>query len=128
MRNFILTAISGTLLTGAALAAAPAIIQPGVWRTQDGTTTVRIADCKGTSDQCATVIEERLAPGEPSQLGKTLVRDIRPGSKKGWTGKYVADNQPLAAKISQAGPNTMKFKICAFAFLCDTIILARLSD
>lgn len=128
MRKFILTAISGTLLTGTALAAPSAIIQPGVWRTQDGTATVRIANCKGTSDQCATVIEERLQPGEPSQLGQTLVRDIRPASKKGWTGKYVADNQPLAAKISQAGPNTMKFKVCAFAFLCDTIVLTRLSD
>jgi uncharacterized protein (DUF2147 family) len=128
MSQSIMAALASVALTTTAFAAPGAGIQPGKWRTEDGTATVRIANCSGVSTQCATVIEERLQPGETSSLGQTLVRDIRPNGKKGWAGKFVADGQSMNAKITQTGPGKMKMKICAMAFLCDSIGLVKISD
>jgi uncharacterized protein (DUF2147 family) len=123
-----MAAVASITLASAVFAAPGAGIQPGKWRTDDGTTTVRIANCGGASTQCATVIEERLQPGEKSAMGETLVRDIRPNGKKGWVAKLVGDGESLNAKISPAGPGRLKMKICAMGIMCDTIGLVRISD
>lgn len=104
----------------------------GVWRVDDGSATVRVAPCSGNSSNwCATVIEEQLKPGEPSMLNKIVARDMRPidkngGSKKGWTGRMVADDgQSYKATAKQQGRDGLTFKICVMPMLCDTMRLSR---
>jgi uncharacterized protein (DUF2147 family) len=92
----------------------------GVWRQDDGAATVRIAPCPSSTDNCATVIDERLQPGETGRLGKITVKDIRPAGAMRWTGVFVDQGSTLGAKIRQLSPTTMTFKICALAFLCET--------
>ena len=92
----------------------------GVWRQNDGAATVRIAPCASGTDNCATVIDERLQPGETSRLGKVTVKDIRPAGTMRWTGVFVDQGATFGAKIRQLSPTTMTFKICALAFLCET--------
>ena len=100
----------------------------GVWQSVDATATVRITPCERGQSLCATKIAERLEPGERSELGKIIVRDIRRNGNKGWVGQFDADGQFMAAKVRQAGANSMSVKICALAFLCDTIKFVRLDQ
>ncbi len=120
---------AATLLT----ASVPAQAQPsdpllGVWQSVDATATVRIAPCDRGQSLCATKIAERLEPGERSELGKVMVRDIRRNGNKGWVGQFDADGQFMSAKIRQSGAGSMSVKICALAFLCDTIKFVRLEQ
>jgi uncharacterized protein (DUF2147 family) len=97
----------------------------GVWRQSDGSATVRISPCEGSSNWCATMIDQRLNPGEPSLLNQMVVRDMRSNGKLAWTGRYVVDGQSMKASAKLRGPDALSFKVCAMAFLCDTIIFNR---
>ena len=100
----------------------------GVWQSVDATATVRITPCERGQTLCATKIAEKLEPGERSELGKIMVRNIRRNGNKGWIGQFDADGQFIPAKVRQAGANSMSVKICALAFLCDTIKFMRLDQ
>lgn len=101
---------------------------PGVWRADDGSYTVRVAPCAVKTQWCATVIDERLKPGEPSMLNQMIVRDMRPARKNSWSGKYVVDGQSMKASAKLTGANALSFKVCAFAFLCETTRLKRIGN
>ncbi|MFM9851409.1 MAG: hypothetical protein ACKVOJ_01195 [Sphingomonadaceae bacterium] len=122
--------LSSIALAIAALGASTALAQSspkldGIWRTEDQSATVRVGKCPASANWCATVIDERLAQGEPSKLNQTIVRDMRPKGTQGWVGQYVVDGQSMKASAKLANPTTLAFKVCAFAFLCDTIRLNR---
>ncbi len=97
----------------------------GVWRQDSGESTVRIAQCGASPYLCATVIAERLKPGEPSSLNQTIVQDMRPNGKNGWTGRYIVDGQSMKASAKLSARGMLSFKVCAMAFLCETIRLSR---
>jgi uncharacterized protein (DUF2147 family) len=115
------------ILTGTTAWAAPAAPLAGVWRQTDNSATVRIAPCGNRGELCATVIAERLAPGEPSQLNQVVARDIRPAGKQSWKGKYLADGQSLAATAKLSGNDRMTFKVCVMPLLCDTLRFNRVT-
>ncbi len=124
MRSYVLVAIAAALMISPAFAqSSPAASLTGVWTQDDGATTVRIAPCGAAL--CGTMIAEKLQPGEPSQLGQTVIRDIRANGKKGWAGKYIADGSSFGTKIKQTSANAMVVKICAFALACDTLRFNR---
>jgi uncharacterized protein (DUF2147 family) len=124
MRTFILPTIVALLAISPAAAQNGATTSlAGVWVQDDGTATVRIAPC-GQSF-CGTMIAEKLQPGDPSQLGQTVIRDIRANGKKGWPGKYIADGSSFGTRIKQSSANAMAVKICAFAFACETLRFDR---
>jgi uncharacterized protein (DUF2147 family) len=117
-------------LLAASLAASAASAQNGsvspligVWAADDGSATVQIENC-GPS-LCGKMIAEKLEPGTPSQLGQTVLRDVRSNGKKGWSGKYFADGSSFGVKIKQTSPNAISAKICAIVFACDTLRLNR---
>jgi uncharacterized protein (DUF2147 family) len=125
MRIFTFALLAAGFAASAATAQnAPASSLAGVWILDDGTATVQIAPC-GES-LCGKLIAEKLQPGEPSQLGQTIIRDVRLNGKKGWSGKYIADGSSYGLKIKQSGANLMTAKICAAFFACDTLRLKRL--
>ena len=124
MRIFILAAmVASTTITPALAQSGPASPLAGVWVQDDGAATVRIAPC-GPS-LCGTMIAEKLQPSDPSQLGQTVIREIRANGKKGWTGKYIADGSSFGTKIKQSSANAMVVKICALPFMCDTLRFNR---
>jgi uncharacterized protein (DUF2147 family) len=98
----------------------------GLWRAEDGSATVRVARCPASPNWCATVVAEQLKPGEPSQLNQVLVRDMRPKGKLEWAGQYVAGGQNMKAGARLLRADMLAFKVCAIAFLCDTIRLNRI--
>ena len=123
------TVAAATLL----VASIPVHAQPadpllGVWQSADASATVRITPCDRGQFLCATKIAEKLEPGEKSELGKVMVRDIRRNGNKGWIGQFDTDGQFIPAKIRQSGANSMSVKICALGFLCDTIKFVRLKS
>jgi uncharacterized protein (DUF2147 family) len=120
----IVIAIVGALIAAPEFARAESKID-GIWRQDDGSATVRVTICPLTKNWCATVIEERLNPGEPSVINQMVVKDMRPNGKGGWVGQYVADGQAMKASAKLLRPDMLAFKICAFAFLCETIRLNR---
>lgn len=115
--------VSATALVPASLHAQNGQTLSGLWRQDDGSVTVRVAPCRNSTNWCATVVEERLQPGEPSMLNQMVVRDMKPNGKKGWKGKYVVDGQSMSATAKLLRADTISFKICAIAFVCDTIRL-----
>jgi uncharacterized protein (DUF2147 family) len=118
--------IAATLSSSAALAQnAPNL--NGIWRQQDGSATVRVAPCPKSTNWCATVIEEKLQPNEPSLLNQMVVRDMRSNGTNSWTGQYVVDGQSMKASAKLPRPDMMSFKVCAIAFLCETIRLNRVN-
>lgn len=121
-----LTIVAATiaLLTPLAATAQPTNTLPGIWIADDGTSTVRIAPCPSSTLLCGTVIDERLKSGETSYLNQIVVRDIKPSGKQ-WSAKFVGDGASFNAKVKQIGADRMAFKICAFAFLCDTQTFVR---
>lgn len=124
MRIYAVTAIASALMISPAFAqSSPASPLAGVWVQDDGTATVRIAPCGPAL--CGTMIAEKLQPGDPSQLGQTVIRDLRANNKKGWAAKYVADGTSYGTKIKQTNANAMAVKICAFAFACETLRFNR---
>ena len=124
MRKLILVAIATAVATAPVFAqSSPFSPLAGVWIQDNGAATVRIAPC-GPS-LCGTMIAEKLQRGDPSQLGQTVIRDIRVNGKKGWAGKYSADGSSFSTKIKQSSANAMVVKICALAFVCDTLRFNR---
>ncbi len=123
--------ILSLMFTGTVVWAQDQAALAGVWRVDDGSATVRISTCSGSSNWCATVIEEKLKPGETSMMNKVVARDMRPidkkgGSKKGWSGRMVADDgQSYKATAKQQGQDGLTFKICVMPLLCDTMRLNR---
>lgn len=97
----------------------------GTWVAKDGSSTVRIAPCGDRDTYCATVIQERLNPGDPSNIGSIVVRDLKLSRKKGWLGKYMADGTSYPASAKFRGKTEVAFKVCAFAFLCDTQVFVK---
>jgi uncharacterized protein (DUF2147 family) len=125
MRIFTLTAMAAALTSSAAFAqSTPPSPLAGVWVQDDGAATVRIAPCG--PGLCGTMIAEKLQPGDPSQLGQIVLRDIRANGKKGWAAKYNADGSSYGTKIKQTSASAMAVKICAFAFACETLRFNRL--
>jgi uncharacterized protein (DUF2147 family) len=105
-----------------ALADAPTL--EGDWRAVDGSSLVRIAACRGAAGLCATVIEEKPAPGEPSSLGKVVVRNLT-ASGNAWKGLYNDGTRDLPATVRPVG-ETLEFKVC-MGPLCDTARFARVA-
>jgi uncharacterized protein (DUF2147 family) len=105
----------------------PASPLQGNWRQDDGSTTVSIAPCIGSNALCATVIAERLQPGEASSLNTIIVRNIRPSGQSEWTGQFFSDtNQTMQAKLKLVTPNRFTVKVCAMAFVCEKINMERI--
>ncbi|NJS13318.1 MAG: hypothetical protein HC788_00465 [Sphingopyxis sp.] len=119
------------LLLSLTLVGSPATAQTasphyGVWRQDDGSVTVRIAACPQSTAACATVIAERIQPGEPSLLNQTVVRDMIPNGARRWRGRYVVDGQSLNATARLLSDDRLTMRVCALAFLCDSIRLERI--
>ncbi|OSZ64956.1 hypothetical protein CAP40_14105 [Sphingomonas sp. IBVSS2] len=91
----------------------------GDWRAHDGSAVARIATCSAGESLCATVIEERLAPGDASSLGRVVVRNLRPANG-GWKGEYISDRQAFPARARLVNADTIEFQVCAAAIVCDT--------
>jgi uncharacterized protein (DUF2147 family) len=122
---FLATVIFTALASGSALAQSIPNLD-GLWRAEDGSTTVRVAKCPTSPNWCAIVVAEQLKPGEPSQLNHMLVRDMRTKGNRQWAGQYAVDGQNMKAGAKLLRPDMLAFKVCAFAFLCDTIRLNRI--
>lgn len=113
------------ILLSALAFASPSLAQErgsldGTWRQDDGKVTVRIAACPSIRDLCATVVDEKPDLSEPRRLGKIIVSDLRPAGSGRWNGQFVDQGSTMPARVRQTAPNTVSFKICAFAFLCET--------
>lgn len=91
----------------------------GDWRAVDGSAVARVAPCRSGPGLCATVIEERSAPGEEATLGQVMVRDLVP-SRDGWTGVYGSQGQNLQTRIRLRGPDRIEVRVCANALFCET--------
>ena len=117
------------LLTGTTAWAQPTGALTGVWRQDDqiSAVTVNVVRCSDNDALCATVIAERLAPGDPSLLNKIVARDMGPSGKQSWKGKYVIDGQSMAASAKLTSKDKMLFKVCLMPFLCDSIQFNRIS-
>ncbi len=98
----------------------------GKWRATDGSAIIDIAPCSAAADLCATVIEETLKPGEPSSLGKVVIKDIRKDAKKGWQGKFVDGKTTYDANINIKDNGQADFRVCVMLTLCDTLSFARM--
>jgi uncharacterized protein (DUF2147 family) len=116
--------IALSLTTTAYAQSIPSLL--GKWAAKNGTSTVNIAPCLGSTDLCATVIAEKRAPNEPSSLGKVAVQGIRADGKKGWRGRFVDNGADYPASVKMKGADIADFKICVFAFVCETQQYRRL--
>jgi uncharacterized protein (DUF2147 family) len=126
MKNYCLTATLALILVSSANAqTTPTSPLTGTWRSEDYTATVRVAPCTNGAGMCATVIAEQLEPGTPSQLNQIVLQSAQPRGRNEWRGTYLADGQSMAARIRLPTPNRMTVRVCALAFLCDTITLNR---
>ena len=129
-RSLHITALSFAITFAAMMAhnakAQTSAIIDGTWRAKDGSSTVVIAACPTGADRCATVIAERLDPGQASSLNQIVVRDIRADKNRGWRGRYIAEGANFKASVKLSGNDAFTFKICAFAFLCETQPFVRL--
>ncbi len=116
------------LLGGASLLllAAPAVAGglglEVVWRADDGSSVFRIAPC-GAGALCATVLEDKPEPGDPSTVGKVVVRDLRAGAK-GWKGAYTDGKSSMPATVRLLNDTAVEFKVC-MGPLCDTARFSR---
>lgn len=124
------TRLTGPLASAALLifAALPALADAptleGDWRAVDGSSLVRIAACRDNAGLCATVIEEKPAPGEPSSVGKVVVRNLTTNGKA-WKGLYNDGTRDLPATVRPVGDD-LEFKVC-MGPLCDTARFARVA-
>ncbi len=124
--NGLSTALLFTLATSAQAQMPPSLL--GVWQQDNGESTVRVAQCGASPYLCATVIAEKRKPGDPSSLNQTIVQDMRPNGKNGWTGRYIVDGQSMKASAKLSARGMLSFKICAMPFLCETIRLNRVGN
>lgn len=113
----------GCLTAVDAVAQAPSPLL-GDWRAEDGSATARVAPCRAGPGLCATVVEERLEPGEPSALGKEIVTGVQP-SRGAWTGLYDAGSRRLPARIRLLAPARIEMKVCLNPLLCETLRFQR---
>ena len=123
LKPLILAALIAASSTAAL--AQPTRLLDGIWQQDDGSVTVRIADCSRGSAKCATVTEERAVAGQPSLVNQTVVQDMRPDGARRWRGRYVVDGQSMNATARLVSSDTLTVRVCAIAFLCDTIRLNR---
>lgn len=121
-------ALLSLTMTGTMTVAAPNAQLAGVWQQDDNSSTVRISTCGNRGELCATVIAERPKPGEPSLLNKIVARDIRLTGKQIWKGRYVVDQQSMAATAKLSGNDRMTFKVCVMPLLCDTLRFRRIGS
>jgi uncharacterized protein (DUF2147 family) len=121
-----LAACSTALVVWGSASAQTPLQLEGKWRNKDGSATVKIDQCKSSTDLCATVIEEKLAPGETSALGEVIVRDIRKDTNNLWKGKFADGKSTLAATITVKDADNADFKICALLLLCETQSFSRI--
>ena len=91
----------------------------GDWRAHDGSAVARITACSAGEGLCATVIEERLAPGDASSLGRVVVRNLRPANG-GWKGEYVSDRKTFPARVRLVNADRIDVQVCAATIFCDT--------
>jgi uncharacterized protein (DUF2147 family) len=108
-------------------ASAQTVVNPvGLWAAKDGSVSVQIAPCEAKDAYCGTVTKEKLEAGAQSQMGKTVIKDLKFDRKKGWRGIFLADDGgTYKATAKFRGATEVAFKICAFAFLCDTQIFSK---
>jgi uncharacterized protein (DUF2147 family) len=97
----------------------------GNWRSEDGSTSVRIAPCPNRVSLCGTVTADRPENGEPSLVNQMVLRDVQLQRNNEWRGNYVADGQTLRTRIRMPSQNRAIFRVCAMALLCDTIAFNR---
>ncbi|MBP7701348.1 MAG: hypothetical protein KA098_01990 [Phenylobacterium sp.] len=120
--HLLAASLGGVSLLLAGPAAAAGLGLEGVWRADDGTALVRIAPC-GAGVLCATVLEDRPAPGEASAVGKVVVRDLR-ASAKGWKGAYSDGKATLPATVRQLNDRAVEFRAC-MGPICDSVRYSR---
>ncbi len=121
-------AFLGLLLAASTMpAAAQTVVNPeGTWAAKDGSVSVKIAPCEAKDTYCGTVTKEKLEAGAQSQMGKTVIKDLKFDRKKGWRGIFLADDGgTYKATAKFRGATEVAFKICAFAFLCDTQVFSK---
>jgi uncharacterized protein (DUF2147 family) len=114
----------------AAVIATPAVAQTitnpsGTWAAKDGSVTVKILPCETKDTYCGTVVKEKLEAGAQSQMGKTVIQGLKFDRKKGWRGTFLADGGTYKATAKFRGAKEVAFKVCAFAFLCDSQLFSK---
>ncbi len=127
----LLSASSIQTLAQTPTTAAPVDPLPGVWRADDGSMTVKFANCLvGTTESkgfCGTVLEEKIQPDAVPFLGKVIIRDMVATGKQSWEGKYLGEKKPLTAKAKLASANKLSFRVCLVAFVCENLSFSRVS-
>jgi uncharacterized protein (DUF2147 family) len=126
----LIATLFGMILTTAAYSQTVSPSLDGVWRQDDGSTTVRIAPCAGSVNLCATVIEERLPlpKGVTSSMNQVIVKDMKPSGKNSWKGKFIDAQGTLDATAKLSNPTSLAFRACVAVFLCQTNNFKRVSD
>jgi uncharacterized protein (DUF2147 family) len=99
----------------------------GDWRATDGSSVARVAPCRSGPGLCATVVRERLEPGEPSQIGREVVRGLRPTGKGEWRGLYGDDGR-LSARVRLRSADDLDLRVCAGPMLCETSRFHRIES
>ncbi len=98
----------------------------GEWVDEDGIATARLAPC-ATNDKllCGTVIHEVLEPGDESELGKVVIKDIRPTKPGQFSARYrIDDRNYWPVTLKALSPNRLELKIC-FGLVCESVRLRR---
>jgi uncharacterized protein (DUF2147 family) len=115
--------LSGVIATSVS---AQMVVDPsGSWAAKDGSVVVKIAPCDSSEIYCAKIVEEKLEAGAQSKIGQTVVQGLKLDKKKGWRGTYVADGASYRASAKFRGVAEVAFRICAFAFLCETQVFLK---
>jgi uncharacterized protein (DUF2147 family) len=127
MKFFAIKALLGGLLMAVSSLAVGQNASPidGVWLQDDGSTTVRIAPCGSQNIHCGTVIAEKRASNQPSNLNKIMAKNFRATSDNSWKGKMIDGEKSFDGTAVMAGPNKLKFKVCVLAFLCKSFNFNR---
>ncbi len=126
----LVAALLGMILTSPSYAQTASPSLNGVWIAEDGSTTVRIAPCAGSTNMCATIIKERLPlpKGATSGINQVIVKDMKPSGKNSWKGKFVDGQGTLNATAKLLKPTSLAFRACLAVVLCETINYKRVSD
>jgi uncharacterized protein (DUF2147 family) len=105
---------------------APTIDISGEWVDEDGIATARLGPCASNDKLlCGTVIHEVLEPGEESELGKVVIKDIRPTKPGQFSARYrIDDRNYWPVTLKALSPNRLELKIC-FGLVCESVRLRR---
>lgn len=122
MPAFTHLALSMCILLGSV---APAFAQnrpaiEGDWEASDGAFTLRIAPCARNTSMCGTVVAERSVPGEPSQVGHVILKDVRYHQQGTWQGKFIEGKSEYSIELKLAGTQRLSIKGCVALLLCET--------